>query len=186
MEQASNLSWLEAVAWVATVVAAVVAAFALRRQSLQNRAALLHQIYERWIALAQNRNAFSTFFWTKIKDLNQKHANLKTIAAIPRIRESFCEELKSIKDDDPDIFKKYVEYVSFFELIGVYVRNRYLPICDVIDVYKGPILDIELAFRDFIDHWQDEEGVPEGLFANAIYLMKWVRFWNEHPRLYWL
>lgn len=180
-----KVSWEQA-AWIATVVAALIAAVALRRQSLQHRAALLHQIYERWIALADNRNAFSAFFWKTVKRLRQKHSNLKSIAALPHIREDFCKQLKTLKTRDVREFKKYVEFVSFFELLGVYVRNGYLPICDIIDVYKGPVLDADLAFREFIDFWQDEEDVPEGLLKNAVYLMNRVRFWNEHPRLYWL
>lgn len=176
-------SWLEAATWVATVTAAVVAALALRRQSFQSRAALLLHVYERWEALAQDRRAFSTFFRRTIKAMRRKHADLQNQAQETRIREEFCNRLKVLRDKDAPEFKKYSAFVSFFELLGMYARKGYLPLCDIVAVYKGPILDADLAFKEFIGCWQEEAHVPDGLFVNALYLMRRVRFCDEHPWL---
>jgi len=178
--------WWEQAAWIATVIAALIAAVALRRQSFQVRASLLLNVYERWEGLAEARGAFTLFYQSVGKAVRKAHSNLQNEAQIPHLRAEFVRQLADLKARDAKEFSQFVAFVSFFELLGMYVKKRYLPLCDIVDMYKGPILEIELSFRDFVPVWQSEAHVSNGLFVNALYLMRRVSFCDRHPWLAWL
>ncbi|MGO9401296.1 MAG: hypothetical protein ACLP19_26160 [Xanthobacteraceae bacterium] len=91
-------------------------------------------------------------------------------------------ELREQKDP---LFSKFITYVSFFELLGMYVKNGYVPLRDVMQMYKGPILEIEIVWQRFSKTWEQEAHVPPGLFEHAIFLMKMTRTRAKHPLFYW-
>ena len=60
--------------------------------------------------------------------------------------------------------------VNFFEIVGQMVSRKYVSIDDIDGIFRGPILDIEMAFTKHIHERQNEKGVPQGLYANALSL----------------
>ena len=54
-------SWLQALAWMAALIAAGIGGISLRRNSLQSRAALLLNLYKSWEDLAEPRRDLSRF-----------------------------------------------------------------------------------------------------------------------------
>ncbi len=54
---------------------------------------------------------------------------------------------------------------------------------DIIGLYKGPILDMDIVFRLFIEEWQKHTHVPFGLFADLMYLMKRTRRRERQQRI---
>jgi membrane-associated phospholipid phosphatase len=71
------VSWLQALTWVATLIAAFIAGVALRRNSLQSRAGLLLNIHKVWDDLAETRHAFAEFFQTTRDGVIEKHSKLQ-------------------------------------------------------------------------------------------------------------
>ncbi|MGO9401297.1 MAG: hypothetical protein ACLP19_26165 [Xanthobacteraceae bacterium] len=59
------VSWLQALTWIATVIAALIAVIALRRNSLQNRATVLLNLHTRWEGLGQDRHELNDFIQLK-------------------------------------------------------------------------------------------------------------------------
>jgi hypothetical protein len=74
----------------------------------------------------------------------------------------------------------------FFEIIGAYVKNGYVPMRDVRQLYKGPVLDCDMVFRGFIGDWQQEAHMAPGLLENALYLMDRMRKQENHAYVWWL
>jgi hypothetical protein len=177
-------SWLEAATWIAALVAAFIAAISLRRQSLQSRAALLLQLYERWETLDGPRKEFGTFY---------NHTRTETVKACTHLQQKYQDEqirdrskilLTDLLDKSDPKLSSFIKYVSFFETLGTYVRNNYVSVLDVIYLYKEPILVIDIVFGDFVRVWQKRSHMPPGLFENALYLAEAVKAREAHPRYY--
>lgn len=178
-------SWLQALTWIAAVLAAIIAGLSLRRNSLQTRAALLLNLYKSWEDLADQRKEFSAFFHATRNSVIKSHANLQEHYQTQQMRQEFQQKLVALRDSNDPKFTQFTAYLSFFEVLGMYVKNGYVPIRDISQVYKGPILAVDIAWRDFIKAWEKEAHVPQGLLEHAIFLMDAVRTKSDHPVYYW-
>ncbi len=186
--QVGSPSWFQVLAWLAALVAAAIAGISLRRQSLQSRAKLLLDLHVRWEALEAQRQVFSTLY----RSLNDKtltqHSSLQPRHQIEHMRAAFSKELSALRDGSAAGQKRFMqimEVMSFFELLGTCVRNGYIPMRDADQMYKGPILQVDIAFRDFIAAWQKKAHMPPGLLENTIYLTRRTRLAEDRPVYYW-
>jgi len=179
-------SWLQAFTWVATLLAAFIAGVALRRNSLQSRATLLLTIYKTWEEFAPQRSEFLAFFAATRQEILQRHSDLQEKYQIEYMRAEFQKKLAALRDQtDNKTFLQFTAYVGFFEILGMYVKNGYIPLRDVLQIYKGPILTIDIVWRDFIKTWEKQAQVPSGLLEHAIFLMDATRTKSDHPIFYW-
>jgi hypothetical protein len=182
-------SWVEALLWWTGIGAAVCAAASLRHQVLQSRATLFLELYDDWETLSKNRMAFVAFYSSVLKPTLKK-LKVENIDALDKqqtqiVREAFKRALSPARGRKlPDI-RKLSAYLNFFETLGTYARKRYVPERELLTLYEGAILEIDLAFREIIAVWQSRPSSPDGLFRNAIYLMKRTRFKRDHPKLCW-
>jgi hypothetical protein len=101
------------------------------------------------------------------------------------MREEFKQKLIALRDSNDPKFTQFVAYVSFYELLGMYVKNGYVPLRDISQLYKGPILGVEIAWRDFITSWEQQAHIPPGLLKHAIFLMQATRTRAQRPLYYW-
>ena len=176
------MAWLQILAWIGAVIAAIFAGFSLRLNALQNRARLLLEIYKSWDELATMRREMITFYADVQKKI-KSGVGTKNYAA--EMRQVCSAALFELREAEPEKFAKFTNYVGFFELLGVYVRNGYIPLRDVMQVFKGPILLVDLTWRDVIKKWQEESDVPAGLLEHALFLMDVTRTRAERPLYYW-
>ena len=177
-------SWLHWFSWVAALLVAAFAWIAIRRQSLQARAALLLSVYAQWETLNPQRSAFVQFRAKVKNEIVKSRSNLNHQEQTKHLRSAFKEAMIELRSRSDETFHGFVAYISFFEVIGTYVRRGYVPLKDIRLLFKGPILDLEVACPDFIASWQNEAHVAPGLLENALYLMKEMREWEDHPILY--
>jgi hypothetical protein len=177
-------SWLQAFTWVATVCVAFFAGISLRRTALQNRAALLLNLHRYYEDLENDRHQFSEFFETVRAAVRDAHCDLQEAQQTQQMRVQFSEQLAHLRRDRDPKFVQYTSYASFFELLGTYVRNGYLPLRDIVQLYKGPIIALDTVWRDYIGLWERETHRPTGLYENAIFLMNCVRTYTDHPIYY--
>lgn len=177
-------SWLEVFTWIAALFIALTAGISLRRQSLQHRAVLLLNIYTHWKDLSKERENFAKEYRDCQKSVVDEHKTLKQEKQLEHIASRCHEMLARLRDADDPKFKDFVAYITFFEILGGYVRNGYLPMRDILQLYKGPILDLEVASRSFIEAWQQKAHMPPGLLEHALYLMRRVRAYEDRPIYY--
>jgi len=103
------------------------------------------------------------------------HSDLSDCHRIKKLRDKYKEAIKDKADNDSETFRKFIIYLGFFETVGLMVQKNNMPFSEVLRLYKGPILDIDMMFIDYIKDWQMQANVPEGLFENIIYLVNKVR-----------
>ena len=115
----------------------------------------------------------------------KKHKNLQSEHQKKHMRASFTIKLSSLRDKRSPKFSQYLSCLAFFELLGMYVKNGYIPLRDVLQVYKGPVLELDIAWRDFINTWQQQAHMPPGLFEHALFLMDMVSMRTERPVFFW-
>jgi hypothetical protein len=186
-------SWLHAFTWIATLIAAIIAGVAaivagvsLRRNTLQNRATLILALYNAFGELAKQRRDFAAFHQQILRQGTQDNPKLKGRAKIEKIRLMFHEDLLKLKQQDDPRFIEFTAYVSYFEILGIYLKNGYVPMRDIVQIFKGPILDVNNSWRQFIATWQKEPDMEKGLLENAIFLMDMMRVRASHPIYYWM
>jgi hypothetical protein len=179
------VSWLQALTWLATVIAALIAVIALRRNSLQNRATVLLNLHKGWEGLDADRQQLTDFINLTKKSVLLQHAGLQEKHQTEHLRNEYQRKLAELREQRDPKFLKIVAYISFFELLGMYVKNGYVPLRDVMQMYKGPILELEIVCLRFLRTWEQEAHVPPGLFEHAIFLMRMTRTREKHPFFYW-
>lgn len=101
------------------------------------------------------------------------------------MRAEFQRQLAVLRDGRDPKFSEFIAYIAYFEILGMYVKNGYIPFRDIMQIYKGPILSIDIAWRNFIKDWEQEAHIPSGLLEHAVLLMKMARMRTDHPILYW-
>jgi hypothetical protein len=185
MAAANTLAWLQVLAWGGTLVAAIIAGIALRQNALQGRARLLMDVYKIWEGSAETRHNMFVLMGTVQKQMQDQSDAKLPAQGIELQRRLYHDELFRLRATDASKWSEYVNYVAFFEILGVYVRNGYLPLRDVMQVFKGPILLVDVAWRDVIQSWQREPGLAPGLLEHALFLMEITRQRHEHPLYYW-
>jgi hypothetical protein len=63
----------------------------------------------------------------------KKHYEISHDKQLTLLRAEFSKLLAKLREQGNPSFGRYVAYVSFLELLGVYVRRRYLPLADLLD-----------------------------------------------------
>ena len=168
-------SAFEVLSWIAGLFAAVIAAMALRQRARQSRASLLLQLYERWEAISESRREVSKVYSEVVSETLQKNSDLEDKHRLEQLRKACKIRVDDTKKQNFELYLNFVSYLSFFETIGLFVRNRYVPFRDMLQMFKGPILNIDIIFSDHIADWQKHANVPDGLFANALYIARRAR-----------
>lgn len=177
-------SWLHALYWISALIIAAIAGFSIRNQAAQSRADLLLNLYQRWESQEENRQEFLSILHPIRNSVIQKHRNVKEAEQQRQLRLSLKKELVKIQKSDKEKFNKCIQYLGFFEVVGAYTVQGYIPLKDAVMLYKGPIIDLELAFSEFIGEWQNQAHMPSGLLINARYLMFTTKWHVSHPILH--
>ena len=162
-------SWLQVFTWIATLIAALIASIALRRNSLQNRATLLLNLYKTWDDLGDKRHSFASFFETTRLNIVKDHAGLQEEHQIEHMRNAFQKQLDDLRKGQDPKFSQFTAYVSFFEVLGMYVKNGYVPLRDVMQVYKGPVLAVDIVWRNYIKGWKKEHTFHPGYWKTLFF-----------------
>ena len=74
-----------------------------------------------------------------------------------------------------------IDYVAlmrisgFWETMGYLVKNGYITIDAITNLFGGAVVEFDDAFRVHLKRRGDEEGVPEGFYEHALYLADEVR-----------
>lgn len=161
-------SWLQVIYIVAAALAAVVAILQLRKNVLQSRASFLLQLDRQWDQLKPQRKSFTDIRLKIRARILPNFADKEDSVRDTELRKAYKAHFDKMFKENIDDFADLCEYLSFFETIGLMVRKGYLPFKDVYLLYKGPILEIERGFTDFIIEWQKDAHMPSGLYENLL------------------
>ena len=122
-------------------------------------------------------------------DVDRANPGVKDAAREVKLRAACKEKIDALRADDKevDLYEQFFTYLAFFETVGLMVRKRYVPLQDVVLLYKGPIFDIDIVFRHHLEEWQQHGNIPKGLLENVLFLIKWTRRydWIERNIMRW-
>jgi len=168
-------SWFEVFYWGTGALIAVIALVALRQRVSQARANFLLQLFERWESLSEPRKKMNAKYDAIKKDFFKEQAEFQDQQVLKDLREECKLHVDRMRTKNKPLYDQLIQYIGFFEAAGVMVRNRYIPLGIIIQLYKGPIFDVDVMFQLHIKEWQKRKGVPPGLFRNLLYLIKRTR-----------
>lgn len=168
-------SWIEIFSWAGGALIAIIALIALHQRVSQARATFLLQLYERWESLSVPRKKLKTMYEAIKKEVLTEHADFKDDRRLKELRNECKCRVDQMAKEERDLYDELIQYIGFFEAVGVMVRNRFIPLRVITQLYKGPIFDVDVMFQLHIEEWQNRAGVPPGLFRYLFYLIKRTR-----------
>lgn len=165
-------TWLQAAAWVATALGAILAGWQLRRQARQARATFLLELFRQWRALSEERAIFWHFRATCEQELLRSHAKLADAERLVRLREVARAEMGRMEDDPArhDGYQALLEVLVFLEHVGLMVRRDYLAFEDVDGLLHGAIIAADVHCRGHVDDLRRRSNTPAGLFEHFLFL----------------
>jgi hypothetical protein len=178
--------WLEMVSWGSQIVLVIVAiatliygaaqlreAAASRSQSLKiSQATLLLEMDTRWDSEdIKDARALIVAYNEDIGTLVSQNAPLANDAARQAlVQQEWSKVLSQLRSSKDHNYGKLIGYCGFFETVGMMVRKGYMSADDVMNLFRGPLLHLDHAFRLHIAEREQETGVPKGLFEHALNL----------------
>ena len=180
----SLISWLKGISLLAVVAAAIATAIAawtavssLKAQLMQSNASFLLQLSIRFNEMDIARNTVGDLKRLIMHKIKEEHGDLDDESKSAELRTFYCSEMRKIRDGKHhkygvDDYKEIIKLCSFFEIVGLMTKKKYVSIDDIIEWIRGPIEDFEIMFSHHIAEREKEFGTPPGLFGNALWLAK--------------
>ena len=173
--------WLERAAWFSALIAAFIAALSFRKNVYQSRATTILAIQKQFDELGDNVKAFAALRDAAVR-LKAEHQNSKSPQGVLNLVRDECNKhVSKAQDENPELYRRYMKCLTFFEKIGFMVRHRYIPLRDIVSLYKGPILEMDELFGSHIKTLQAANTEAEGVFENAVFLVGETQRYEAAP-----
>lgn len=170
---------LEIASWIGGLILVFVgvgsfiaAALALIEAARARRASLLLQLDERFDS-TEMKDA-RALLYTKLDEVKHAVATAQPLANEAQrntlCRTEWAARLGDMRVNDNGNYMKLLVFAGFFETVGLMVNMRYISSTDVINLLEGPILDMEMAFREHVANRITESGTAPDLLKHAFLL----------------
>ncbi len=163
---------LQSFYWIAGIILAVFAVLSLRQQARHTAGNFLFQLSGRFEDLEISRKEiYNNIFSPVLRSVAKDFGGLDRPSQEEKIKEACRDKLKIFHDQQTEEWDRWILYLDFFETLGLAVKRKYIPLEVVVDMYKGPIYDVDLIFTLFIKDWGKKLHVEEGLYGNLLDLI---------------
>jgi hypothetical protein len=180
--------WLEIWYWCSQVILCLIAfgtaIFAgiqlrvIRRSRLETlktaKATFLLELDRRWDSaeMIQTRERF-----VRLRDDVKKKVSSENAVENPEERrrvmqEEFHKSLSPMKEINYKEYLSILRMCGFFETVSLMVKREYVDRRDIIDLFRGPMEQIDMCFPKHIKECQKEVDVTPGLYEHALSLCK--------------
>lgn len=180
-ELCGKVGWLQATAWAAAVIIAIVGVLEIRNRSQQARAEFLLELHVQWQQLTASRDAFNTLKSEVSDAVEQANPGLGEAALQEKKRNAYEPKLNTIYKGEQKRYRLLMKLFSFFENMGYMVKRNYISEADVIALYKGPILDMGVVLSRHIAWRQSAANISSGLYENLLDLVERVETSTKQP-----
>lgn len=138
----------------------------------QAKARFLFDLDQRWSGerMAMTRMAINELCIAVRADVGREHHHLNEDGRRLRCQEVFSIRLNETRQTDLPLYVTYMRSCSFFETVGLMVKKGFVSEKTIMDLFLGPIVDLDEVFSLHIEQRAKEMGVPPGLFENALHL----------------
>jgi hypothetical protein len=89
--------------------------------------------------------------------------------------EYYSRTLYTMMNQQTSVYLNLMRICGFWETMGYLVKNKYIPIENIVDLFGGGVISFDDAFRVHLTNRGEEKGVPDGFFEHALYLATEVR-----------
>jgi len=129
------------------------------------RASVLTNLDACWsdVQLANSRSEFLRF-----------SNELENVKDSPEWQTEVLNKLKSYKIKHPDIYRKLVSMLDFYETLGYFCRVHYILPSDALELYGPSIKEYDKLFRGYILEFQEAEQ-DKAIYENFIWLADELR-----------
>lgn len=171
------LSWLaQLIIVIAVIATALVARSQLKEMSVFRKqrlrilnATLLMELDNRWDSTEMQA---SRKIFREMKDhLEETVGAANPVAGdhkrIELAKQAWSNALKEKRKNSIDEYSQLMAICGFFETVGLMVKRQYIMTEDVVDLFKGPMVNIETCFGGHIEDLGNETGMPHGLYEHA-------------------
>lgn len=171
--------WLEAASWAGQLVLVVVASFsfvaaamALVEAARSRRGTLLLELDSRWDSedMKTSRKLLGSLGTQIAKLVSDANPTITDNAKHCLLVAEWAKQMKLLRAENDDAYLKLMGMLGFYETLGLMVRRKYIGKEDAIELFKGPILRLDMWFGQHMREREKEIGVPKGLFEHAFYL----------------
>lgn len=161
--------WSQTILLGVAIAAAIIAFVELRTLGRQAKATLLLELDRRFegpeLSIARRILA-------QIRDQAATTVGLANPLASENARMQLmkpeCGRIMSdTRANDPKTYSRVMSVLGFFETVGLMVDQEYVALSEINELFRGPILAIDLLFGDHISERERETGVPTGLYTHA-------------------
>jgi len=173
-EIAELLFWWGGVAMpIVTVIVILYARAQLTVIARQAQATLLLNLVDKWNSekMHECRIIFDEVEATAKDYILSKHSGLSDKEFAKKLKEHFSAIMPELDETESKKYSAMLQILSFFELIGEFVKRHYVLLVDIDALFRGPILDIGAAYVLHIKDEQQKRAVPPGYYENALFLI---------------
>jgi hypothetical protein len=171
---AELLFWWAGVAMpIATVVVILYARAQLTVIANQAQATLLLNLVDKWNSAQMHecRIIFDGVEAAAKEYVLSQHAGLSDKEFAKKLKEHFSVIMPELDKKESQKYSAILQILSFFELVGEFVKRHYVLLIDIDALFRGPILDIWAAYVLHIKDEQQKRSVPPGYYENALFLI---------------
>lgn len=178
--------YLEIASWLAQlfiVLIALIAAYVARGQLKEMgdyrrqrvriaNAQLLMELDNRWdsIEMLRARSIFNAMKEAISAQVGTNNPRVGDDARKDLVQLAWQAALQAKRTNVPNEYRRLMSICGFFETVGLMVHKDYIMIDDVLELFLGPVVDIERCFGGHIEDLAKEAGVPDGLYRHALIL----------------
>lgn len=139
----------------------------------QAQATLLLNLVDKWNSekMMEGRTSWSKKEMEIRREIFASNPNSSDKDVMRKLKERFRPIMSDLRENDNEKYTSMLRVLSFFEIVGEQVKQQYVLLDDIDSLFRGPILEAGVIFQFHIEDRQKERGVPDGLFANALYLI---------------
>ncbi|PZR92475.1 MAG: hypothetical protein DLM68_02120 [Hyphomicrobiales bacterium] len=153
-ETAELLFWWAGVALaILTVVALIFAGVQAKIIAKQAKATLLLDLVDKFNSkeMFEAKKLFVDTTSKERKGIFSQYSNLPDKEVLTKLKEHLKVVMDGIHNtEDRTNYSTLMRILSFFELVGLLVRRRYISLKDIDELFRGPILEAGTAFARHI------------------------------------
>jgi hypothetical protein len=148
----------------------------IEQQSNLAQATFLFNLDRRWESseMWNGRKLFRDLNEKLKKTVSGAHPMLGDGQKRERLHEEFAKELANLRATKPEDYMAIMRLCGFFETVGLMVEMGYVPLKEIDELLRGPIMATKHCFGLHIKERQNETGVPNGLYEHALNLSDMV------------
>lgn len=138
------------------------------------KAQFIFELDKRWEGsdMADARKEFTKKYEEIHTSICSNQPKLGSAAHLANMQKPFADYLSQAKKDDIENYSNIMKIMGFFETAGMLIKQNYIPLEDILELYTGSLLQAKHAFSLHVTELAQEKGGIAGIYENCVWLFK--------------